>query len=93
MDPRLTNIPAGTIGNTQDVRVFTNPAIQAAINYALADVPADKRGVVLEVNVPETGGVTGVVAARLDNHWSIGLVGAYSGEHKVSAGARVAFQW
>lgn len=93
MDPQLTKIPAGAIGNPQEIRVFTNPAIQAAINHALSDVTPDKRGVVLEVDIPEEGGVKAVVAARLDTHWSIGLVGAYSGERKVSAGARVAFQW
>ena len=93
MDSQLTKIPAGSIGNPQEIRVFTNPAIQAAINHALSGVSSDKRGVVLEVDVPEAGGVKAVLAARLDDHWSIGLVGEYSGERKVSGGARVAFQW
>lgn len=81
-------------GGSQKVYRFTDPAVQQAIDSALTSVPADKRGVILEVNMPETGGVQGVAAARLNGHWSIGLVGAYNGKSKAkSGGVRVAFEW
>jgi hypothetical protein len=84
----------GLDGSLQEVRLFTNPAVQQAIDTALNSVTPGKKGVILEVNMPETGGVKGVVAARLNDHWSIGLVGAYDGKSKTkSGGARVAFEW
>jgi len=84
----------GVGGSLQEVRLFTDPAVQHAIDSALSSVDSGKRGVILEVNMPETGGVKGVVAARLNEHWSIGLVGEYGGKSKAkSGGARVAFEW
>lgn len=80
-------------GTSQEVRVFTNPVLQSAIDSALTSVDPDKKGVILEVDMPEMGEVRGVVAARLNNHWSVGLVGEYTGRRGVSGGARVAFQW
>lgn len=93
MDPLLrSNLLIGPNG-TQEIRMFTNPAISEAVNRALATVDPGKRGVILEVDIPEAGGVKGVLAARLDEHWSIGLVGEYHGNRKISGGARVAFEW
>lgn len=94
MDPRLrSELRPATNGSLQEVRVFTNPAVQSAIDGALSGVDQNSRGVILEVDMPEAGGVRGVLAARLDKHWSIGLVGAYTGTRKVTAGARIAFQF
>lgn len=84
----------GVGGSLQEVRLFSDPAVQQAIDSALNTVTPGKRGVILEVNIPEAGGVKGVVAARLNEHWSIGLVGDYNGKTKTkSGGARVAFEW
>lgn len=81
-------------GSLQEVRLFTDPSVQQAIDSALTAVTSGKKGVILEVNMPEAGGVKGVVAARLNEHWSIGLVGEYNGKSKAkSGGARVAFEW
>lgn len=94
MDPLLkSSLVAGPGGQLQEVRMFSNPAIKSAVEGALATVDPGKRGVILEVDIPETGGVKAVLAARLNEHWSIGLVGAYHGSRKVSGGARVAFEW
>lgn len=89
MDPRIK----AELRDGQEVRVFANPAVQAAIDGALKEVAPDSRGVILEVDVPEAGGVQAVVAARLNKNWSIGLVGEYHGRRKVSGGARIAFEW
>lgn len=95
LDPRVKaeyrQIPDGS--GVQEVRVFTDPAVQQAVDDALKSVPTDKRGVILEVDMPQMGEVKGVLAAKLNQHWSIGLVGDYSGARGVSGGVRVAFQW
>ena len=81
-------------GQFQEVRLFTDPAIQQSVDNALSSVDPGKKGVILEVNMPEEGGVKGVLAARLNEHWSIGLVGDYNGKVKTkSGGVRVAFEW
>ncbi len=94
LDPRVTaeyrEIPGGGV---QEVRVFTDPAIQQAVDGALRAVEPGQRGVILEVDMPQWGEVKGVVAARLNDHWSVGLIGEYTGTRGVSGGARVAFQW
>jgi hypothetical protein len=82
-----------TDGSTQPVRFFTDPNVQAAINSALSGIDPGKHGVILEVDMPQLGEVKGVLAARLNDHWSIGLVGSYTGTRGISGGARVAFQW
>ncbi len=95
MDERIKSeyrpLPDGS--GVQEVRVFADPAIQQAVESVLSAVPDEKNGVILEVDMPQIGEVKGVLAAKLNKHWSVGLVGDYSGRRGVSGGVRVAFQW
>jgi hypothetical protein len=94
MDPLLqSQLVPGRDGQLQEVRVFSNQSTQKAVADALESIPEGRRSAILAVDVPEAGGVQAVVAARLDKHWSIGLVGEYHGSRRVSGGARVAFSW
>ena len=92
MDPRLEKqaIPLGG-GLTLERRIFADPVIQNHIDDALKDV--DGAGAVLDVRLDQDK-VAAVMAARLGDHWSLGLV--VEREHQtgdLAGGARVVFDW
>ena len=74
------------------IRRFGVQDIQKHIDSALAAVPAEKKGAILDVDMGP-GGVRAVVAARLDGGWSVGLVGSYSNRKNWGVGTRVLFSW
>lgn len=66
--------------------------IQKYINDALGTVPADKRGAIVGY-VDDDGDYKGVVAVRVNNHWSVAAhVDKPSGE-RPAFGAAVMFSW
>ena len=76
----------------EGIRRFSSDSVQANIDKVLATVPEDKSGAILDVDLGPDG-VRAVVAARLDDKWSIGLVGSYSGKRAWGVGTRVRFVW
>jgi len=77
MDARLreVEIPLGA-GAFQKVRMFKDDAIQRAIGDALGRLPQSTRGVFLKGRVDQDG-VAAVAVARLNEHWSVGVIGEY----------------
>jgi hypothetical protein len=59
-----------TITETGGLRRFADAEVQAAVDRALAQIPPDKRGAVLEVGA-DLDGVQAVAAVRLDGGWSL----------------------
>jgi len=84
-------IPMGG-GVLQEVRLFSDSTIQKHINDALAAVPPDKRGAILNVRLDENK-TAAVMAARLNDNWSMGLVVERTHAGDFSGGAQVAFEW
>jgi predicted LPLAT superfamily acyltransferase len=84
-------IPLGS-GLTQEVRLFSDSTIQKHINDALMAVGPDKKGAVLNVRLDQDKAVA-VMAARLNNNWSMGLIVERSHAGDFSGGAQVAFEW
>ena len=74
------------------IRRFSNIDIQKNVDAVLATIPDEKKGAILDVDMGP-GGVRAVVAARLDDHWSIGLVGSYAHANNWGLGTRVKFVW
>jgi hypothetical protein len=62
-------------GGVQEVRVFSDPKLQASINNALAGISQDARGAILNLERNESGWNAAVVA-KLNGHWSVAV--AYS---------------
>jgi len=76
MDERLTekNVPIGS-GAFQKVRSFSDASIQRSIDDALGRIPKGKRGAFLKGRVDSKGTVAAVAVAKLNDHWSIGVIG------------------
>jgi len=94
MDSRLNeadiSLPGGAI---QRVRYFTDAAIQNTIDETLDGIEPGRRGVILRGRV-DSEGVAAVLAARLNNHWSIGLIADYSKVTKDwGVGFESVFEW
>ena len=86
MDLRLTEGPDG-------VRRFTDAAVNAAVEQALAGI--EGKALVFDADVDSTG-VRGVFAVKYPNGWSIGLVGEVDprkGWGSANAGIRVKKVW
>lgn len=79
-------------GMSQEVRLFSDTTIQKHINDALLAVGPDKKGAVLNVRLDQDKAVA-VMAARLNNNWSMGLIVERSHAGDFSGGAQVAFEW
>lgn len=75
----------------KEVRVFSDTALQASINNALAGVAADQRGAILNLENNATGW-NAAVAARIDGHWSIAL-GYRKAEWGHAIATSVKFTW
>jgi hypothetical protein len=91
MHPMLKKdlVPMGA-GMYQEVRRFNDAAIQEHINSALESVTGD--GAVLDVRL-DNNRVAAVMAARLNDQWSMGLVVEREHTGELSAGAKVVFDW
>ena len=93
MDSRLSRklVPLGG-GLSEEVRYFSDKAIQDQIDKALSRVDPGKKGVVLKINL-DSEGASAVMAAKLREHWSIGVIAdrAWSGDWAV--GAETVFEW
>jgi hypothetical protein len=86
MDPFLHEV--------EGIRRFNDETIQKHIDNVLNAIPQEKHGAVLNVDFGPFG-VRGVLAARLEKGWSIGLVGAYKNKKDWGAGVRAVkvFDW
>ena len=93
MDYRLNKklVSLGS-GLYEEVRLFSDEAIQKAVDQALETVAADKKGVLLKVDV-DGQGMRAVLAAKPREHWTIGIIGEIDKEGEWKAGAHVAFDW
>ena len=77
-------------GMYQERRLFSDAVIQGHIDDALQSVEGE--GAVLDVRL-DNNKVAAVMAARLNNQWSIGLVVEREHTGEFSAGAKVVFDW
>ena len=77
-------------GMYQEVRMFSDSAIQNQISEALKGVHGD--GAVLDVRLDKDK-VAAVMAARLNDQWSIGLVVERQHTGELSGAAKVVFDW
>ena len=82
-------IPQGG-GYTLERRIFSDSIIQGHIDEALQGV--DGAGAVLDVRLDDQK-VAAVMAARLGDQWSIGLVVEREHDGDFAAGAKVVFDW
>lgn len=90
LDPALVKTFAvGDSGKPQEIRRFSDPALQASIANALASVT--ERSVILNLEKNETG-YNAAIAAKLDGHWSIAL-GYHKAEWGHALGTNVKFAW
>jgi len=94
MDERLRKVyfPSGGHGDLQEIRIFNDSAIQRSVDNALRRVHPEKSGAVLKVNLDDQG-IAAVMAARLGDNWSMGLVLDRKWTGEMSAGAEVVFEW
>ena len=91
MDPRLySKTVIGQSGKSVEVRRFMSERIDKAVSDALRR--AKKKSVSLDVEFEE-GDIRGVVAAKLDDQWSVALVGERKKTGQLTGGARVVFEW
>ncbi len=93
MDARLreVEIPLGA-GAFQQVRMFKDDAIQKAISDAIERLPKDSRGVFLKGRVDQ-GGVAAVAVARLNGHWSVGVIGEYNRDKTWAVGFETSIEF
>jgi len=84
-------VPLGS-GLTQEVRLFSDSTIAKHVADALSTISPDKKGAVLNVRVDEHKTVA-VMAARLNDNWSMGLVAERTHAGDFTGGAQVAFEW
>lgn len=93
MDPRLTEVeiplPGGAI---QRLRHFREGPIQKSLEDALGRIGRDRRGVILRGRVDQDGGAA-VLAARVNNMWSVGLVADYERGGDWGIGFETVFEW
>jgi hypothetical protein len=82
-------VPMGG-GMFVEKRLFSDTMIQSHIDEALQSVEGD--GAVLDVRLNDQK-VAAVMAARLNDQWSIGLVVEREHTGEFSAGAKVVFDW
>jgi hypothetical protein len=82
-------IPQGS-GLVLEKRIFSDMAIQGQIDQALKGV--EGKGAVLDVRL-DNNRVAAVMAARLNDQWSMGLVVEREHTGDLSAGAKVVFDW
>ena len=83
-------VPLGG-GLYQERRIFSDPELQGHIDNALEGVQ-HANGAVLKVRINEDN-VAAVMAARLGDHWSMGLVVERGHTGDFSGAAQVAFDW
>lgn len=74
-----------------EVRRFDDASIQRALDAALERVPAGQRAAIADVRFKD-GDVRCVVVAKLDDHWSVAVVGERV-NRELSGGAAVRFAW
>jgi len=91
MHPALEKklVPLGG-GVFQEKRFFSDSVIQGHVEEALRDVQGD--GAVLDVRL-DNERVAAVMAARLSDQWSMGLVVERKHTGDWAGGARVTFDW
>jgi hypothetical protein len=91
MHPALKKsvIPVGG-GYSLERRIFADSIIQKHVDDALSGVEGS--GAVLDVRLDDER-VAAVMAARLGEHWSLGLVVERQHTGELSGGARVVFDW
>lgn len=75
----------------KQIRAFGDAAVQAAIDAALKDLPAGKKGAVIAY--ADEKAVRLAVTARIGEDWSV--VGVLSGQYggKLEGAAAVRFSW
>ena len=93
MDSRLreVEIPLGA-GAFQKVRMFKDDDIQRSITEALHRISQDKRGVFVKGRVDQDG-VAAVAVARLNGHWSVGVIGEYNRDKTWAIGFETAIEF
>jgi hypothetical protein len=84
-------VPLGG-GLYQERRIFSDPELQGHIDDALRNVQHFRNGAVVKVRLTEDN-VAAVMAARLGEHWSMGLVVEREHTGEFSGAAQVAFDW
>lgn len=94
MDSRLRKIyfPEGGHGKMTEVRIFDDASIQASVSDALRSIHPSRNGAVLKVRMKD-GGVAAVMASRLNDNWSMGLVLDKPKHGPLDVGAQVVFEW
>lgn len=71
---------------------FSDDGLQAAIDKAMSDLPADKQGAFV-VHADAAGGLTVSVVERIGPHVTIKAGAIYPWGGKISAGAEVVASW
>jgi hypothetical protein len=82
-----TQPPAAFINVTK----FSDIALQAQIDAAIASLPPDKSGAVIVHG--DLTGVNATVVLKKDAHWTIDAGASYTWAGQFSAGAAVAYSW
>lgn len=83
----------GILENAGGIRRFDDAAIQEAIDAALANVPAGKRGAVVAY-VDHRGDARLAAAARIGEHWSVvGVLSHQPSNGKVDGAAAIRMVW
>ena len=86
MDHRLVR----DLGNS-NIRRFGVDSIQRQVDNVLSALPEESHGAILDVDLGPDG-VRAVLAAKLDDRWSIGLIGEKS-RRDWGVGTRVVYTW
>ncbi len=93
MDARLFAKTVTERGRNTEIRGFLNSSIDAAIRKRLAEMEPEVHTVSLDVDFGENGGIRGVMMARINNHFSVGLIGERKAGGALSGGFRMKYEW
>lgn len=75
-------------------RIFSNEAIQGAIDRATAALPKDSKGALVAYGERKADGTYDVaVVARPGANWSVAVGAAMTTDKKISAEAEVIWSW
>jgi hypothetical protein len=97
MDPRLHKVLMPTRrGGIQEVRRFNDLAVQMKVDEVLSGL--ETNSAILEVEVEKEPGseekeIRGVLAAKLNNYWSIAMFGEYRNREDYTGAVRVMLDW
>lgn len=94
MDPRLfAKTITSSTGVTTEVRSFLNSSIDEAIKKRLAEMDPEVHTVSLDVDFGENGGVRAAMIARLNSHFTVGLIGERKASGALSGGFRITYEY